>query len=96
MNLLTDADSMTDTILRGYMIYFSFFQWEASKAMGDCFAPLGPDGSKQQTNRQTDKHGDSMTELAQLGRFSEKIKKMNKYKKKTEVWQAREGILFNL
>ena len=44
--------------------------------MGDCFAPLGPpllpmglDGA----DRQTDGHGNSMTESAQWGQFSENV-----------------------
>ena len=34
-----------------------------------------PDGADRQTNKQTDEHGDSMTESAQWGRFSENCKK---------------------
>ena len=43
--------------------------------MGDCFAPLGhpllPWDLIAQTDRQTDGHGDSMTNSAQLGRVGE-------------------------
>jgi hypothetical protein len=36
--------------------------------MGDCFAPLGLNGAEPHTDR----HGNSMKELAQWGRFNEK------------------------
>ena len=43
--------------------------------MGDCFAPLGPPllpwDLMAQTDRQTDGHGDSMTNSAQWGRVGE-------------------------
>ena len=43
-----------------------------------------------QTNRQTDGHGDSMTELAQWGRFREKSQKLQKkYSAITKINQTK-------
>ena len=38
---------------------------------GTSFAPLGLDGANKHTDRQTDGHGDSMTNSAQWGRVGE-------------------------
>ena len=44
-----------------------------SGAMRDLEKKTAPNGTKRQTSRQTDGHGDSMTKSAQWGRFSENI-----------------------
>ena len=50
--------------------------------MGDCFAPLGPPllpwDSMAQAHRQTDGHGDSMTNSAQWARVGENLIKLHK------------------
>ena len=66
-------------------------QWETSKTMGDCFAPLGspllPRDSMAQTHTHTytHRHGHSMTESAQWGRFSENI---NIIQVESKDWQS--------
>ena len=47
------------------MIMWPQSQWQASKKKN------APDGANRQTDKQTDGQGNSMTEVAQWGRFSE-------------------------